>query len=68
VEPVSSAPAGAIASEVAGLSVLVQKTAHAKCVRCWQHRPDIGKFVKHPELCGRCVDNVDGAGEVRLYA
>jgi isoleucyl-tRNA synthetase len=68
VEPASIAPAGAIASEVAGLSVLVEKTAHAKCVRCWQHRADIGKFVKHPELCGRCVDNVDGAGEVRLYA
>jgi isoleucyl-tRNA synthetase len=68
VESASSAPANAIGSEVAGLSVLVEKTAHAKCVRCWQHRDDIGKFVKHPELCGRCVENVDGAGEVRLHA
>jgi isoleucyl-tRNA synthetase len=68
VEPALSAPASAIASEVAGLAVLVEKTTHTKCVRCWQHRDDIGRFVKHPELCGRCVENVDGQGEVRLHA
>ena len=68
VAPLSSAPAGAVASEVPGLSVFVRKTEHAKCVRCWQHRADIGQFVQHPELCGRCVENVDGQGEVRRYA
>jgi isoleucyl-tRNA synthetase len=41
---------------------------HAKCVRCWHHRPDVGSHADHPELCGRCVDNVDGSGEQRLYA
>ena len=40
----------------------------AKCVRCWHHREDVGKNTDHPELCGRCVENVDGEGEVRQYA
>jgi hypothetical protein len=32
-------------------------------VRCWHFRADVGSHAEHPELCGRCVDNVDGAGE-----
>ncbi|HSB97969.1 MAG TPA: class I tRNA ligase family protein, partial [Spongiibacteraceae bacterium] len=55
-------------SGIAGLRMTIEKTERAKCVRCWQHRADIGKYAKHPELCGRCVDNVDGVGEVRRYA
>ena len=43
-------------------------SAHTKCVRCWHHRADVGQHTEHPELCGRCVDNVSGAGESRLYA
>jgi len=41
---------------------------HPKCVRCWHQRPDVGSHAEHPELCGRCVENVAGAGEVRHYA
>ena len=41
---------------------------HEKCVRCWHHRPEVGSHDKHPELCGRCIDNVDGEGEKRQYA
>jgi isoleucyl-tRNA synthetase len=37
-------------------------------VRCWHHRPDIGTDANHPELCGRCVTNLDGDGEERHYA
>lgn len=50
------------------VSILVRKSEHAKCVRCWHRRPDVGAHEDHPELCGRCVDNVSGAGETRLYA
>jgi len=39
-----------------------------KCVRCWHQREDVGINKDHPELCGRCVDNVAGNGEARLYA
>ena len=50
------------------IAVKVVPSEHAKCVRCWHHRPEVGKDDTHPELCGRCIDNVDGDGEKRLYA
>lgn len=46
----------------------VAPSAHDKCVRCWHRRADVGADPRHPELCGRCVENVEGAGEVRRYA
>jgi isoleucyl-tRNA synthetase len=50
--------------------IIVQARAsqHTKCVRCWHHRPDVGSHSSHPELCGRCIDNVDGDGEPRSHA
>jgi len=39
-----------------------------KCVRCWHHREDVGSHAEHPELCGRCVENVAGDGEQRSFA
>jgi len=38
-----------------------------KCVRCWHYRADVGSHPDDPELCGRCVENVHGAGEIRRY-
>lgn len=55
-------------TEVEGLQLAVEKTAYAKCDRCWHHREDVGMHVDHPELCSRCVDNVEGSGEKRQYA
>ncbi len=48
--------------------VQVSRSAHGKCTRCWHHREDVGSHAAHPELCGRCINNVEGAGEVREYA
>jgi isoleucyl-tRNA synthetase len=39
----------------------------AKCVRCWHRRDDVGSHAEHPELCGRCVSNVEGPGEDRRW-
>jgi isoleucyl-tRNA synthetase len=39
----------------------------AKCVRCWHRRDDVGSHAEHPELCGRCVSNVEGPGETRRW-
>ena len=47
--------------------VLATPTTKAKCVRCWHHRADVGQHAAHPELCGRCVTNIDGAGEDRVW-
>ncbi len=66
--PLADAPADLPDSAVAGLKVRVAPSPHDKCVRCWHHRPDIGTHPEHPELCGRCVTNLEGDGEERHYA
>jgi isoleucyl-tRNA synthetase len=58
----------AVESLMAGLFVAVSPSGHSKCVRCWHHREDIGRHKDHPQLCGRCVDNIAGAGEQRRFA
>ncbi|TFH73601.1 isoleucine--tRNA ligase [Gammaproteobacteria bacterium LSUCC0112] len=60
--------ADAAETDLAGLRVSVVASAHQKCVRCWHYRADVGAHVEHPELCGRCIDNISGDGEHRLYA
>ncbi len=53
-----------------GMQVAIDARAseHPKCVRCWHKREDVGHNPEHPELCGRCVENVAGDGETRRYA
>ncbi len=62
------APDDALATELEGIRLKVRVSEHSKCVRCWHQRSDVGEHEEHPELCGRCVDNIVGAGEVRHYA
>ncbi len=50
------------------LGIMVRSSEHAKCVRCWHHRAEVGASSQHPELCGRCIENVDGSGEPRRFA
>jgi isoleucyl-tRNA synthetase len=64
----STAPADAVATDVPGLKLRVLKSTYSKCDRCWHHREDVGQHAVHPELCGRCIENIDGAGEERHYA
>jgi isoleucyl-tRNA synthetase len=47
--------------------VFAQPTTKAKCVRCWHHRADVGAHAAHPQLCGRCVSNIEGPGEDRMW-
>jgi isoleucyl-tRNA synthetase len=61
-------PNDAIQTEVEGVKLKVIVSGHKKCVRCWHQRYDVGEQAEHPELCGRCVENVAGAGENRHYA
>jgi len=55
-------------SDLEGLSLIVEASEKAKCERCWHHREDVGQSEVHPSLCGRCIENVDGDGEKRLFA
>ena len=58
----------ACASELEGLMLEVHASEHAKCDRCWHHREDVGQHDAHPELCGRCIENIEGDGEKRAFA
>jgi isoleucyl-tRNA synthetase len=51
-----------------GLEVLVRGSQHKKCGRCWHHIHDVGINTEHPELCSRCIGNIFGDGEARLFA
>jgi isoleucyl-tRNA synthetase len=61
------APDSATRASLPGGNVAVSVTPSKapKCVRCWHRQADIGQHAGHPELCGRCVSNVDGEGERR---
>lgn len=69
---VQLAPAGTplfAESTVPGLcDIRIEKIDAPKCVRCWHRRVDVGKVSAHPDICQRCVDNIDGVGETRCYA
>ena len=49
-------------------SFKVSSTTYTKCDRCWHYRADVGSHAEHPTICGRCVSNLFGSGEVRKYA
>jgi isoleucyl-tRNA synthetase len=56
------------ACETADYRVWIEKNTDGKCVRCWHQREDVGASDEHPELCGRCIENVAGDGEIRRLA
>jgi isoleucyl-tRNA synthetase len=49
-------------------AVVVQPSRASKCDRCWHWRSDVGADARRPGLCGRCVSNLFGLGEERLFA
>lgn len=65
----AAAPPGALEFTTAAGPARIDAavTSHSKCTRCWHHRADVGAHADHPELCGRCVENVDGEGERREW-
>lgn len=68
IYPAAARDAQSAATEIPGLWLSIRASQHEKCVRCWHRRTDVGQNTEHPELCGRCVVNVTGEGEERLYA
>ena len=71
LRPAIERPAEAVAAETVakdGAWIAVTVRDAPKCARCWHRREDVGSDPRHPEICGRCVVNLDGAGETRLYA
>ena len=68
VADIHDAPENALASDMAGLKIILSKAQGEKCPRCWHYATDIGQVAEHADLCGRCVTNVAGNGEERKFA
>jgi isoleucyl-tRNA synthetase len=61
-------PPDAVPSQAESVWIQVNPSTQPKCVRCWHLRSDVGSDPRHPELCARCVVNIDGPGEERKFA
>ncbi|MGY0561403.1 isoleucine--tRNA ligase [Luteimonas sp. A277] len=47
--------------------IVAKASAKPKCGRCWHYRADVGTHEEHPQICGRCVSNIEGPGEDRQW-
>jgi len=68
VLPLSQCPHHIVVNDELGIAIDAQANESTKCTRCWHRLDDVGMNAEHPELCLRCVDNITGHDEVRLYA
>jgi isoleucyl-tRNA synthetase len=57
-----------VTSSFEGIDIGVAPSTQRKCGRCWHYRDDVGVDSAHPDICGRCVANLYGSGEARVYA
>lgn len=68
VQPLSAKTADAKPTENDGLFIDVKASSAKKCGRCWHYREEVGTLAGNEDLCHRCVSNIEGEGETRLYA
>lgn len=62
------APEDAFVSADGNLSFVVIKSAAPRCERCWHYEAETGADPEFPGLCPRCIENIRGQGEKRLFA
>ncbi len=67
IYPIANKPEQALIGSDSKAGIIAVASSHKKCVRCWHYRADVGSHLAHSQLCGRCITNVDGAGETRRY-
>jgi isoleucyl-tRNA synthetase len=68
VAPSGARSASAVKASLEDVWIEVKPSTAPKCVRCYQLRADVGSDSRHPEICARCVVNVEGPGEERRFA
>ena len=68
VAPLSALSATAVKASQEDVWIEVKPSTSPKCVRCYQLRADVGSDPNHPQICSRCVINVEGPGEERRFA
>ncbi len=71
IAPLDAAPADLPVETLANgrqVVIAVAASEQPKCERCWHHQADVGQHDAQASLCGRCISNIDGAGEARAWA
>ena len=61
-------PENATKTTIEGLWIEVKSSEHPKCERCWHRRAEVNQHVEYPGICHRCIENISGDGEHRMYA
>ncbi len=67
LQSLNAATDDAVALEGSTFKVLARVSEHGKCVRCWHYSASVGTSADDPELCERCIENINGAGETRRF-
>ena len=57
-----------VADEIEQAQISITASSYPKCSRCWHKCEDVGQDESNPELCGRCIGNITGKEENRIYA
>jgi isoleucyl-tRNA synthetase len=57
-DPESLEPA-TTAVDIPGLMIHVKPASGMKCARCWVHDETVGAEASHPEICSRCVKELE---------
>lgn len=65
---IEEAPTSIAKANDLGLAVEVHPSDFGKCARCWHRREDIGQNETYRDLCGRCIGNLTGNDELRVFA
>jgi isoleucyl-tRNA synthetase len=67
--PLTPRPDTAVQVAIDGAEVWLSASVSSasKCVRCWHRRSDVGSHPEHPELCDRCISNIETSGEDRRW-
>jgi len=66
LKPITEKASTTELAEIDGeVAILITKSMAEKCQRCWHRREDVGQNSAHPQLCSRCVENIEGEGEKR---
>lgn len=67
LKPLSEASQEIFYNAELGIAVEVKPSTFEKCERCWHRCEEIGRDENHPNLCQRCINNITGLDEERLF-
>jgi isoleucyl-tRNA synthetase len=49
------------------LKINITSSKNQKCSRCWHRDITVGNIENHPEICERCIENIEKDGEQRSF-